>query len=469
MSTVRYQLKTFGHATMVVMQDGQPLVATDPWLIGSTYWRSWWLEAYPTKEQIELVRTARAIYITHSHPDHFHFPSLRKLGNVRTLHPDLPKYEVPVFLRKHNFPVTMLEPWKWYSLSESVRMASVPSPINDSFFLVDTPNTTIVNINDCAHSTSLLKCIRERMLTSGKPVVVLRSYSPASLNNSIVRGDSRASLKTKHDYVVTARDAATALGASHFVPFASQVFFGRSDSVWANQYKVTYEDLRSEWGNGTVALCEPFVNMDLQTRSYVSEYRGFRPELNDTQTTMVREREAAEAAFSVPADFDTKLSRYLNEVPLLRTLYRKGVGWRLTPGGEERFYDTKSGTVSHKIPQNHDFVVNLPGKVLSDALDNNVLTDLGITMFLKIEARIDARRIYGAFLLMGLHDIGYRGNARDLATLIRFYGPYFVPSLMRGKRRRPQDQVGIFEQGAVQSYAMSSSDRPLAGKAVKGI
>ena len=97
-------------------------------------------------------------------------------------------------------------------------------------------------------------------------------------------------------------------------------------------------------------------------------------------------------------------------------------------------------------------MVSLPGKVLDDALSNNVLTDLGITMFLRIDARIDARRIYGAFLLMGLHDAGYSAGVRDFATLARFYGPYFVPSLMRGsgvEEARGHSSAGSSQQPAI--------------------
>jgi len=33
------ELRTLGLATLSVLEDGIPLVATDPWLIGSTYWQ----------------------------------------------------------------------------------------------------------------------------------------------------------------------------------------------------------------------------------------------------------------------------------------------------------------------------------------------------------------------------------------------------------------------------------------------
>src|SRR4051812_28213374 len=101
-------LKTIGHATLVVFEDGVPLVATDPWLIGSVYFRSWWLEKYPTPEELNAVKDAKFVYVTHSHPDHFHYPTLRSLGRPSTLHPHFPRYEVTGFLASNGFPVQEL-------------------------------------------------------------------------------------------------------------------------------------------------------------------------------------------------------------------------------------------------------------------------------------------------------------------------------------------------------------------------
>ena len=93
-----------GHATLVLFEDGRPLLATDPWLVGSVYWRSWWLERYPTAEELDLIAATRYLYVTHSHPDHFHPPSLRRLGRPHTLHPTLPYYPVPDYLRRRRLP-----------------------------------------------------------------------------------------------------------------------------------------------------------------------------------------------------------------------------------------------------------------------------------------------------------------------------------------------------------------------------
>jgi UDP-MurNAc hydroxylase len=70
--------RILGHACMLVESNGRRLLI-DPWLIGSCYWRSWW--HFP--KAVDLTPDlfdVDAIYITHGHFDHFHYPSLRKFN-----------------------------------------------------------------------------------------------------------------------------------------------------------------------------------------------------------------------------------------------------------------------------------------------------------------------------------------------------------------------------------------------------
>jgi hypothetical protein len=68
--------QVLSHAGLAVTSAGRTLV-TDPWIIGSCYWRSWW--NYPPVTP-QLVRSLKPdfIYVTHIHWDHFQGPSLRK-------------------------------------------------------------------------------------------------------------------------------------------------------------------------------------------------------------------------------------------------------------------------------------------------------------------------------------------------------------------------------------------------------
>ena len=66
------KLSTLGHATLLLTaaEGGAPILVTDPWLFGSCYWRSWWLERPASKQQIERIAQAQFCYLTHEHPDH---------------------------------------------------------------------------------------------------------------------------------------------------------------------------------------------------------------------------------------------------------------------------------------------------------------------------------------------------------------------------------------------------------------
>lgn len=430
---MKHRLKTIGHATLVLFENDIPLIATDPWLLGSVYWRSWWLEKYPTDQEFAKVAEAKHVYYTHSHPDHFHYPTLRKLGKPSTLHPTFPRYELTEFLGSEGFPVKELEPWRWYDLGKEVRIASIPVPIDDSILILETPNAYIANLNDSVPRMDLLRFIRREMFKSTKPVIMLKSYSPASIAVSIYRNGQQTQMKTKKDYALTASRLAEALGAGYFIPFASQAFFSRKDSIWANDFKVQYEDLRQYWDRDEIILCEPFVDFDLDTMTFTSDYASVDRSLSETEEKKVVARQKEEDDFVLPEDFTARLEKYMSELYFVSLFFRNGIGWRITTSGQEFFFSTKSKKLERKIPPKCDIIISLPDKVIYESLQNNVLTDLGITMFIKVETRVSNRFTYGFFLLMGLHDYGHFNSYRDFMKFARFYAPYFVPQFLKIK------------------------------------
>lgn len=416
-----FELTTFGHATLVVSENGKPLVATDPWLFGSAYWRSWWLERPPSEAQIRLVHDACHVYITHGHPDHFHWPSLRRIGPRSILSPRLPDYPIPAFLREHGYSCEILEPFRYYQVTSSVRICSVPVLVDDSILIVETPNAYLVDLNDCFVTRGYLALIRHRCLDAGKVVIALKSYSPASSRATTYRDGVRMPLKSKQDYVRIAQKMAGALGAQYFVPFASQAFFNRSDSRWANEHKVTYDDLADYWSSENIVLCKPFVTMDLDSFEWSSNHSAGLRCLEARETERLRAREEEERRFQPPEDLDERLCSYLNDVALLRILFRRGIGFRLTSSGKERFYDARERNLRYSIPAEHDLIISIPDKVLYDALCSGIVTDLGIALFVRIDTRVGVRRTHMLFPLFGLHDYGHTASLRSFGRFISAY------------------------------------------------
>ena len=70
------KFEILSHAGLAVTHANKTLVC-DPWLVGSTHWRSWW--NYPPVVPNLLSRLSPdVIYLTHIHWDHFQGVSLRK-------------------------------------------------------------------------------------------------------------------------------------------------------------------------------------------------------------------------------------------------------------------------------------------------------------------------------------------------------------------------------------------------------
>ncbi len=310
-------------------------------------------------------------------------------------------------------------------------MCSVPVPFDDSIMILDTPNAVIFNVNDAAPRRALLERIRQTFNPAGKTAIALKSYSPASAGALTFVNGVRTPLKSKKDFVQVAIGISNALGADYFVPFASQAFFNREDSRWANDHKVTYEDLKGYWSGTKTQLCQPFVRMDLQTFAWTSDYGSVKRSLTDAQLARVHEEEAQEKSFVWPEANAAKLKAYIDEIYFVRWLYRKGIGWRLTTSGRELFYRSKTRTIENKIPDDHDFFISLPDKVLDDALTNGILTDLGITLFVRIDTKINRKLAYLFFILMNLRDYGHFRTTRDFVDIVRFYLPVVFPKLFR--------------------------------------
>lgn len=420
------KIQTIGHACMVLRDDaGKPLFCTDPWLIGSTYWRSWWLQNYPTPEEMADLSTVPYAYITHEHMDHFHPPSLRKLGkNPTYLAPALPQEQIANFLTEKGFNSKALAPLTWHKLHDTVSVLSIPLPNDDSVLLVHTPKAFIVNFNDAKPMKYQVKRIRkyvEEQRAKGKKIILLNSYSPASPVNSFRRGKEQTivSMRGKSDYVQRVSELSDILQADYFMPFASQVIFYRSDSKWANEYKVSVTDLLEHWSAKNTQLCHPYSTIDFETWevTHVAEKDYYRDEEVIAHKVAVQEDKEKQAQFTDKdvADLRKKLSFSRVLLPLL---FRKGIGFML--GDRELTYKPWGRKIVDGI-QNPSFSLAIPPQALKDVLYTGHFADLGITMFTLIilNGKTKPRMVYVFFLLIALHD--YR-HTWSLKNFFKWFG-----------------------------------------------
>jgi len=416
-------LRTLGHACLVIYRQGQvPLLATDPWLVGSVYWRSWWLENYPTAEEVDWLAKSARIYVTHEHPDHFHMPSIRRLGSGPAyLFPALAERGYLAYMARHGYRADAIPPSRWQAIGEGVSILSVPLWNDDSMLLVDTPGALILNLNDAKPPSPVLRAVRRVADRITKPRVLLCSYSPASCVNSFLDEAGIVSLKPSKHYVDYVCRLCDALAADFYLPFASQAVFERRDSDWANGYRTRYDDLRRHW-HSRARLLPPYTTLDLTEFTHQSTApEQYRPLERARLATLTGRRAGEEEAASLSAEDVAGLERKLNAFRwLLWLFFPRGFAFQL---GERRLhYDGLRGRFRESnVSKPGDFVVEVPKLTMKEAVRNNHVSELGISMFVRIRLlrRFDPRKVYALFALLQVDDYGHLASP---AALLRWLG-----------------------------------------------
>jgi L-ascorbate metabolism protein UlaG (beta-lactamase superfamily) len=131
-----------------VRENGQPVLATDPWLFGTCYFGSWALDHPLSDEQLATMRRAEYYWISHGHPDHLHHDSLATLSRCKkVLLPDHYSPEIADSLRADGFDVTILKYRQWFRLSPGVRIMCIDNMNQDGVLLIEAGDSLLVNLN----------------------------------------------------------------------------------------------------------------------------------------------------------------------------------------------------------------------------------------------------------------------------------------------------------------------------------
>ena len=230
------EFQILSHAGLLVKNKQGKSIICDPWLVGSSYWRSWW--NYPPVSPA-LVNSLQPdfIYLTHIHWDHFHGDSLKKFrsdipiivpkGNYTRMKDDLfylgysniieLKHGEPLQLDK-DFCITSYQFWLFL----------------DSALLIECDGIKLLNLNDSKHMGLTLK----QIIRKHHPIdFVFRSHSSANerLSYEIV-DEPHAAVDDLDRYIMEFAQTTKATKATYAIPFASNHCHLHKDSFHFNQY-----------------------------------------------------------------------------------------------------------------------------------------------------------------------------------------------------------------------------------------
>ena len=214
------EFQILSHAGLAVRVGGFELLV-DPWLVGSTYWRSWW--NYPPVDPA-LVATLRpdAIYLTHIHWDHFQGVSLRRFPRSTPIYvPASGSDRMVRDLRSMGFgDVREMSLGRRTRLADGLTITSYPFGVFlDSALVIEAGGTTILDANDAKVMGRPLA----HLLSRHPPIdFALRSHSSANsrLCYEII-GRPEAPLDDEGRYLRSFEAFAVRSGARYAIPFAS--------------------------------------------------------------------------------------------------------------------------------------------------------------------------------------------------------------------------------------------------------
>lgn len=169
-------LTFFTHACLRYAGDFGSLVC-DPWILNEPIYNftTWKFPAAVVPPE-EITKDVRFLLVTHSHEDHMHVPSLDCFPrDVVVLlpeyvsHPSLRAQTVERTMRALGFAhVRKLRPWDRFSLSEYSSITMLPSAVSrdhdweNAGFVVETPESVVLNLNDNLTDLDLCQKIRAR-------------------------------------------------------------------------------------------------------------------------------------------------------------------------------------------------------------------------------------------------------------------------------------------------------------------
>lgn len=214
---------------------------TDPWLEGEIFNHAW-APLFPTELSPALLQQLTHVWISHEHPDHLHFPSLRRISpdvrsRVTLLYQRHPQRAVVNALKQLGFKrVIELPGSEWHDLDEEVSIACFPAKRIDSALALRRRGITILNVNDCKLTETELQYIASRL--DGGVDLLLGQYSIAGWvgNKEDVPSDRRYKVikRTAHFF--------EAFKARSLLLFASHAWFCHEENQHMNNWSLSPRD-----------------------------------------------------------------------------------------------------------------------------------------------------------------------------------------------------------------------------------
>jgi UDP-MurNAc hydroxylase len=235
------KIKLVSHAS-VLIETADTTILVDPWLFGKAFNDSWALLFDPVLSDEDLKKV-EYVWISHEHPDHLHFASLKSLqGRIpetaTVLFQEIPPKNVVNALRNiAGFKnIIELPHRKKVKLTEKTEVYCYHSRQLDSALAIMSDGESVLDINDVEISDKDRSILAKDL---GTVDCVLNQFSVAGYSGDIKYGEliPAANQRIISNMIADSKE----LEAKVTIPFASFVYFCCEDNKYINPYANTPE------------------------------------------------------------------------------------------------------------------------------------------------------------------------------------------------------------------------------------
>ena len=234
----QYKIRFINHASFSIEWENK-LLLMDPWYSGRIFNDSWSLLKDTSLEEIQGIEKINSIVISHEHPDHLHFPTLKKIrdkfpNNEITLYFPLRKdSSVKNAIEKMGFKFKYLSPSTPTKINEDLSLCSFPTG-HDSGIAFDLKDKILLNQND-AYFTDL-------EISQIKQIYPSIDYwwMQFSLAGYYANKEDKEGMKSKgHDFHIERfKHYQDLIKPKVSIPFASFCYFCKYHNSYINDYTV---------------------------------------------------------------------------------------------------------------------------------------------------------------------------------------------------------------------------------------
>ncbi len=415
-----HAFETLSNASILIYEDGRPVLATDPWLFGTCYFGSWALDHPLSNTQIDTMKQAEYFWISHGHPDHLHQDSLATLPRgKKILLPDHYSSEIADALRADGFDVTILKYRQWCPpFTRGQGHVYRQYRIQDGVLLIEAGDSLLVDLNDsplCGEGGFIRKLVRNYQ--KDKTYLLALCAIDADMFNLVDgTGNSLAGPpdERKRGMIWRTGRIASTLGVGSFCVSSSQHIYVRSDSIWANPYRITWSDIQTHWHQPAIRTIEPFVTVDLATGAVTPNHPDHTSD--ESQITSQTANDNWNDALS--NEEWQRVEAFMRKFQLVRRHLDFVI---FTVGGESRQIDLNPvGGRSADGRRGIEFIV--PRQSLMETVTWGYFDDLLIGNFMK--TRLINTQLYPRFSPL-VAKIGGNANVYTRPEYMRFLGRYF--------------------------------------------